>query len=1581
MRSLAVGWLLCSIGNAQIIYYNAFSGGAVNINGTAPTVANTFAGGTSSATWNDVLGTNDTGDLLADGIDTTTLGDSWLLPFSPQSGYVYTLTASLTFTNNPGNWAGLGFAQNDSANVPAGSGRFADSNVNGYDWMILTESNGGVQYFTGPRGNTPQIYAGTGFISGPQTLTVEVVLNTTGSLWSETAYVNGVQMGNASTYAANPSISAVGITQNGLTAPTGVQWNYLTLEAGGTTVIWSGADAFRNVSTNWSDANNWTGGMPGPGNNIYFFDQGSNGTAGVVNNVVDGNTTISTLQYGNTNGFHTTQINAGVNLVVSNTAGVNLVFTGTGTDNGSTQTVYTTVKGTGTLTVLDTNGASAFVVQQGSANNGSHTATLDLSGLANFNLTAGGLMVGSATPTTGAYNWLSGTLCLAATNTIRVNGPSPALDVGNAENNGGISHVYLGQTNAIFADSMTVAFAKANATLMFNPALAGSNPTITLNGNTNSRVSGLKIGDFSSQGSSASVTTGLMDLSEGTMNVLANTCSVALGQSGSGSGPTTGTLRLGAGRFNVNTLNVGQAGVSTAVGNVTGSVWLTNGTLVVNGNLVLSYNAGSTAKCSGTLAVTNGTVLANEITAGGGTSAVSLSGGLLLVSNTMGSLAAPLMSLAVNQGGVLEFQVTSQQTNAAVTSVTSDNSGVLGINALPTVFAYPSQYPLIYCPAGGASGVKFSLGTLPGSYQGYISNDNASMIWLVITNGPALPRVDEWGGGVNNNWDTSTLNWTNGGTAVAYSEGDSVLFNDLAQTSTVNIVGTAPHTPFTWLVTNTVLNYVFTGTNGIGGAVNLIKAGARSLTLAEASDDFAGGITINNGLLILDETTNAISGGLNIASGATAQIGNNDAKGNLPAGMIFDYGSLIFNQSITDLVSATISGSGTLTQEGSGILALGNTNTYTGNTFVLKGTLALTNNGTISSTNVNVNLGTLDVSGVAGTPALNSLNMTNGTLNVGATTLDVSELNMGGTSNVLNVVALPGFLFYPTNIALVQSAGSIKGYNFTLGNLPGGAPSYAGTLSQNGNAVVLTLSSGPLNVVQATVGFSQTNAGFVLNPAFCGLSYEKAELTGSLFTSNDTSLVSMFKQIAPAVLRIGGNSVNTTCWGGLSNQTPITAAEVAAFAGFVKALPTNWHVIYGINMAANSLTNCAAEAAYAANALGPSLLGFEIGNEPDLYYENGLRSSSYTFSDFVSEWQTFAAAITNAVPGWAITNGGGGWTLTGPASAGNTEGYTVPFATDEAGIISMLTQHYYRANGQSPSSTIQYLIGPDPNLPGTVSNCVAAATAAHLPGGFRVAECGSYYNGGAPNVSDAYGAALWALDFMFTCAENGCQGINFHGGGGGTGYTPIADNGTSVVQARPEFYGLKMFSLADQGNVIPAIITLASNVNFTAYGMRRSNGGISALLNNKATNVGVQVSINLGSYVSAAQAIYLSGSNLNSTNGYTLGGATINPDGSWAGAVQSVTPATNGQLTFIVPPISAVLLNPVILATNITVGVAGNQLSLGWPTNYIGWLLESNSTGLASPNWFPVPGSGETNRMQIAIQPGQGNVFYRLALP
>ena len=225
------------------------------------------------------------------------------------------------------------------------------------------------------------------------------------------------------------------------------------------------------------------------------------------------------------------------------------------------------------------------------------------------------------------------------------------------------------------------------------------------------------------------------------------------------------------------------------------------------------------------------------------------------------------------------------------------------------------------------------------------------------------------------------------------------------------------------------------------------------------------------------------------------------------------------------------------------------------------------------------------------------------------------------------------------------------------------------------------------------------------------------------------------------------------------------------------------------------------------------------------------------------------------------------------------------------------------------------------------------------------------------------------------------RAVNFHGGGRSP-YSPLNDNGTNVTLVGPEFYGLKMFSMIPPGNVVPATITLASTINFTAYGVRQASGAISALLNNKEVNDTVAVSINLGADVASAQLIELTGPNLYCTNDYTLGGATINPDGSWTGGVQAVLPATNGQLTVTVPPISAFLLNPVLSPPPDRIQRERQ------PANFE---LADELYRLAAGIKFHRPCEHELVprcpdratriRLQITIQPGQSNVFYRLSLP
>ncbi|HEV2454431.1 MAG TPA: hypothetical protein VGY98_09220 [Verrucomicrobiae bacterium] len=506
----------------------------------------------------------------------------------------------------------------------------------------------------------------------------------------------------------------------------------------------------------------------------------------------------------------------------------------------------------------------------------------------------------------------------------------------------------------------------------------------------------------------------------------------------------------------------------------------------------------------------------------------------------------------------------------------------------------------------------------------------------------------------------------------------------------------------------------------------------------------------------------------------------------------------------------------------------------------------------------------------------------------------------------------------------------------------------------------LTLSatgSGSVNTVSGNVSFSGT--GKALNPAFGGLSYDKAAMTATnRFTTNNLSLLGVFSLLNPCILRLGGGTVDTTGWNGISNTIPITASEVDQLAGFVKALPPGWQVIYGINFLHNTPDNCEAEAVYAANALGSRLYGFEIGNEPEFY----ISGDGYTYNSFLSQWRLLAAAITNHVAGWAVTNGGNGWILDGAdAGQGQLAALTDPFAGNESGVVSLLTQHYYGASSGLSSDTMQTMlkseVTSDPTLMSLTTNIVGAANGRQSLGA-RITESGSYSGGGIVGISDAYGSGLWALDEMFTAAQYGCQGVNFHGGGFSP-YSPVVDgNGGGVIEVEPGFYALGMMDMVPAGgSVVPASISGgAASIDFSAYGVYYSTADYGAVLNNKEVNDTVSATVTLGTNVASVGLFQMTAPQLFCTNQFTIGGASIATNGAWSGGVQSIIKTSNGQLTISVPPITADLLIPVSVGTKPAAVTAGPDWNLEFtlatgPADFIYHYGSSNDTHFVMGDW------------------------------
>ena len=85
--------------------------------------------------------------------------------------------------------------------------------------------------------------------------------------------------------------------------------------------------------------------------------------------------------------------------------------------------------------------------------------------------------------------------------------------------------------------------------------------------------------------------------------------------------------------------------------------------------------------------------------------------------------------------------------------------------------------------------------------------------------------------------------------------------------------------------------------------------------------------------------TNTYSGGTTVSAG-TLQIGGGGTSGSI-YNNVTDNAALIFNLSSAYTMSGIISGTGSLTQAGSGTLILTNTNTYSGVTTVSAGTLQI----------------------------------------------------------------------------------------------------------------------------------------------------------------------------------------------------------------------------------------------------------------------------------------------------------------------------------------------------------------------------------------------------------------------------------------------------------------------------------------------------------------------------------------------------------------------------------------------------------------------------------------------------------------
>ncbi len=493
------------------------------------------------------------------------------------------------------------------------------------------------------------------------------------------------------------------------------------------TVIWSGASG---TDTNWSNGNNWAGlVVPGGGDDVKFFDAGAAAIPGLVSNVVDGSFDgyVGSLQYGNTNGAHTTLIASGQTLNITNVGGLSVFTPG---DPGAARTVWATITGSGgTLNLA--NPTASLVVNQGLNASGTPRAILDLSGLDNFTAYINRIGIGTTTlPNPGNLNQRdTGTLYLARTNVITVNYADTlanyqtanklnALEMSRNPGNGAsYNYLYLGISNLFFIDSLGIGRDKStvgrySGVMAFNPAFLASAPVAYFRGVTgsSSAVTWWGIGDMNNSSSSSQTASGTNDFTGGYVDALVNTMS--LGRDGSpsstASGANIGVLTFSAGRIEVNTLllgnqSLGPSGSTTineGIMNANGA----NATLIVDNVLTLGNTTQNSAAAAGTFGVLNvtaGTVLANRIAVGAASTstnnAINLVNATLIVTNTLATNASGLPVLNMSNS-TLGLRLSANAARIALVKnlITTGVTNTIQLDSTPVIYSsYPTQVTLI----------------------------------------------------------------------------------------------------------------------------------------------------------------------------------------------------------------------------------------------------------------------------------------------------------------------------------------------------------------------------------------------------------------------------------------------------------------------------------------------------------------------------------------------------------------------------------------------------------------------------------------------------------------------------------------------------------------------------------------------------------------------------------------------------------------------------------------------------------------------------------------------------------------------
>lgn len=409
----------------------------------------------------------------------------------------------------------------------------------------------------------------------------------------------------------------------------------------------------------------------------------------------------------------------------------------------------------------------------------------------------------------------------------------------------------------------------------------------------------------------------------------------------------------------------------------------------------------------------------------------------------------------------------------------------------------------------------------------------------------------------------------------------------------------------------------------------------------------------------------------------------------------------------------------------------------------------------------------------------------------------------------------------------------------------------------------------------------------------------------------------------PLVLRIGGDSADHSFWNPSRRTVPpwvfrLTPTLLRRTSVLVHR--TGARLMLDLNLVTGS-PRAAAQWARAAERGLPrgSLVGFEIGNEPDIYsrwywlaavsrtrLDASFLPSELSTRTYMRDFLSYAQAVSKVAPRVPLV----GPALANPIVDMNWISTLLAGARPRLGIVSAHRYPYSACVDRSSARypTIARLLSEQATagMAQTVGPAAALAHRAGLP--FRLTELNSVTCGGRPGVSDVFATALWAPDALFELLRAGVDGVNVHvrTDASNAAVTPTRTG----LEAHPLLYGLILFArtLGADAQRVALQLHAERSLHLKVWAVRVLGGGLHVLLIDKSSQ-SVIVDLRLPA-TGPAKVERLLAPSASSHSGVTLDGQRLGRNGNWQGhpATETITPDIHGyELT--IPGLSAALLS------------------------------------------------------------------------